>query len=69
MRIQDQIKYHKRAAQLRADGLKELRDYIASDKFKHDTYINISDIQLRLSENTKHTIDTLYAEFGELLDY
>ncbi len=68
MKLHEQVKYFKRAAQLQTESTFELLCYVNSSKFWEDKSVNTSDIRHRILGNRSDHASTLLEEFGELLD-
>ena len=50
MKLHEQVNQLKDEKEVLFEGIKELKQYLYSDKFKRDTTVQISDIDLRLNE-------------------
>ena len=50
MKLHEQVNQLKDEKEVLLQGIKELKQYLYSDKFKRDTTVQISDIDLRLNE-------------------
>ena len=50
MKLHEQVNQLKDEKEVLFQGIKELKQYLYSDKFKSDTTVQISDIDLRLNE-------------------
>ena len=50
MKLHEQVKQLKDEKELLLEGIADIKSYLYSDKFKHDTTVQISDIDLRLNE-------------------
>ena len=50
MKLHEQVNHLKDEKEVLFEGIKELKQYLYSDKFKRDTTVQISDIDLRLNE-------------------
>lgn len=50
MKLHEQVTQLKAEKELLLEGIAEVKAYLYSDKFKHDTTVQISDIDLRLIE-------------------
>lgn len=61
MKLPDQVAQYKAEKLVLMEGLKELRQYLASPKFAVDTTVQIADIELRINEilNCLYRIETI----------
>ena len=50
MKLHEQVNQVNQEKEVLFQGIKELKTYLYSDKFKSDTTVQISDIDLRLNE-------------------
>ena len=50
MKLHEQVNQLKAEKEVLLEGIKELKQYLYSSKFKSDTTVQISDIDLRLNE-------------------
>jgi len=50
MKLHEQVNQLKAEKEVLLEGIKEIKQYLYSDKFKKDTTVQISDIDLRLNE-------------------